>query len=732
MKGRSLFILIISLLFCACGKSSIELVEVQGPSEWTTAKVVVVLPLSGKDSDKARYDRISKMFEEVVTKAQIDLSEGVKLELEWIDENSLDIRKFANDLYHRDDVVALVGPLKDEDVDMVAKTIYKKGIPMFVMTSSEEIIRRYSSGSAGVLIKEPFMWSLSEMDMNQARIILAKAGAMGVKNISLIAAGNAYGGTFDKWVAHYADEMKFNLLDRARYADVQELRDAFSAICESETEVVICALNNPDEAKAVLEMAKATPGAPKVYFTGSVLNSSLLTLGDLADGAEGFSMYPSPYTGFHLAYQARFGESPMLIDAQLYDSFLLTLISFAYCHYSGKEVSLNQVLAKLSDLPLATEVGNTDEDFYWEASTAVWDYAGLRHLVLDPMKEGKLPELNPVGALGYLKFASESYTSLVKGTYINWALHKGRPVALDYIDETGFRYFSYILAWDWKQLLDEIENGSDSEYVPSIPDGNKAVLICGSEGWYNYRHQADLLHVYQTLKENNYSDDNIILIMRDDIAYHPKNPYRGVIKVSPDGENLYHDVVIDYRADTLSTKDIEDILVGNRSERLSTVLESTETDNVLLYWTGHGKDKSFSWLETGEKFTDEQLGAIVRKMYEDKKYQSMLILTEPCYSGSVVKAIEGTPLVLGISAASENESSYAENFSSELGVWMCDRFTLNLLRVYEEFKYVDLLTIYKRLNISTLGSNVQVYNMANYYRLRDVMLWEYFNDFSNN
>ena len=87
--------------------------------------------------------------------------------------------------------------------------------------------------------------------------------------------------------------------------------------------------------------------------------------------------------------------------------------------------------------------------------------------------------------------------------------------------------------------------------------------------------------------------------------------------------------------------------------------------------------------------------------------------------------------MLGISAASDNESSYADNFSSELGVWMCDRFTLNLLRIYEEFKYVDLLTVYKKLNTSTLGSNVQVYNMANYYDLRDVMLWDYFNDFGN-
>lgn len=729
MKGKYILILIILFLFCSCDKSRLSQETLQGASEWTTAKVAVILPLSGESNDKNRYERISRMFEENVIKAQHNMPDGVKLELEWYDENSLDIRAFANELYYRDDIAALIGPLKNENVDIVARNIYRKGIPMFVMTSSEDIIRRYSSGTAGVSVKEPFMWSLSETDILQTQILLAKAGSMGFNKISLISAGNEYGATFDKWVPHYATEMKLDLHNRVQYFNTQELENEFSKICRSETEFIICALNAPNDAKTILEIAKSHPGSPKMYFTGSVFKSQLLEMGDSVQGAEGFSMYPSPYTGFHRAYLSRFGETPTPVEAQLYDSFLLSLISFAYCHYSGANISMNNALAKLSDLPLADDEDYV-EDLCWETSTPVWDYAGLRDLVLKPIRDGKLPEFNIVGALGNLKFASESYTSLVKSTYINWTIYNGKPVALDYIDEKGSKYSSYIVAWDWKQALEEIENGSDSEYVPSIPEGNKAVLICGSEGWHNYRHQADLLHVYNTLKENHYSDNDIILIMRDDIAFNPKNPYQGVIKVSPDGENLYHDVVIDYRADTLSTKDIENILLGNQSERLSTVLESTDTDNVLLYWTGHGTNKSFSWLETREKFTDEQMGRTVRKMYDDRKYQSMLIFTEPCYSGSVVKAIEGTPLVLGFSAASESESSYADNFSNELGIWMCDRFTLNLMRIYEEHEYIDLLDTYKKLNTSTLGSHVQVYNSENFYYLGDTMLWLYFNYFN--
>ena len=720
MRIKCLYILIITFLISSCDKVGMKQSGLQGPSEWVTAKVAVVLPLSGEDSDKEMYERVSRMFEENVIKAQYDLSEGVNLELEWIDENTVDIRQFAEELYYRDDVMALIGPLRNENVDIVAETIYKKGIPMFVMTSSENIVRKYSSGTAGVKVKEPFLWSMSATDMVQSSIILAKAGCVGAEKISLICAENAYGDTFYKWVPQFTGEMSLTMVDKVRYSDTRELQDEFERICESEAEAVICALNDADEAKIVMDIADGNAEAPKVFFTGSVFNSSFLRSGSIAEGAEGFSIYPSPYTGFIQAYQTRFDELPMHVEAQLYDSLLLSLISFAYHHYSEGAISMNRVLARLSDLPLID-----NNELFWETGTPVWDHAALREFVLEPARQGKFPEFNLIGTLGNIKFANDSYTTLSKSTYINWMIHDGHPFILDFISEGGAKFSSYITAWDCLKMLEDLENGSDSKYEVTIQDGNKAVLICGSEGWYNYRHQADLLYVYNTLKDNHFTDDEIILIMRDDIAFNPKNPYPGVIRISPEGENLYHDVVIDYRADTLSTKDIEDILIGNESERLSTVLESTDKDNVLIYWTGHGTEKSFSWMERGEKFTDVQMGQTVRKMYEDRKYMSMLIFAEPCYSGSVVKAIEGIPLVLGLSAASDDESSYAENFNSELGVWMCDRFTLNLINIYENFRYTDLLETYQKLNSSTFGSHVQIYNTAEFYNLGDCMLWDY-------
>ena len=81
-------------MLCSCEQPQ----DSQEPSEWITAKVAVVLPLSEEDNDKMRYKRICEMFEENVIKAQLNETVGVKLELEWFDENIVNINQLANEL----------------------------------------------------------------------------------------------------------------------------------------------------------------------------------------------------------------------------------------------------------------------------------------------------------------------------------------------------------------------------------------------------------------------------------------------------------------------------------------------------------------------------------------------------------------------------------------------------------------------------------------------------------
>ena len=69
-----------------------------------------------------------------------------------------------------------------------------------------------------------------------------------------------------------------------------------------------------------------------------------------------------------------------------------------------------------------------------------------------------------------------------------------------------------------------------------------ALLVAGSKGWSNYRHQADVCHAYQVLHSHGVPDDNIVVMMYDDIANHEKNTFKGKLFNRPGGPDVYKGV----------------------------------------------------------------------------------------------------------------------------------------------------------------------------------------------
>jgi glycosylphosphatidylinositol transamidase (GPIT) subunit GPI8 len=54
--------------------------------------------------------------------------------------------------------------------------------------------------------------------------------------------------------------------------------------------------------------------------------------------------------------------------------------------------------------------------------------------------------------------------------------------------------------------------------------------------------QAYICHAYQVLRKGGLSDENIIVFMYDDIAFHESNPRPGVIINNPNGDDVYYGV----------------------------------------------------------------------------------------------------------------------------------------------------------------------------------------------
>lgn len=705
--AKVFLVLIGTVLLTTCSNEKI-LEDTQGTTVWKSAKVAIVVPLSGDDNGRDQYERICQFFEEKTMLAQYSWDDGIRLELEWYDENTEDLRELARKIKERSDLKAIIGPIKDENIEKMADILRNGPTPMFVMSPSEEILRKYSCKEAGLSRNEPFLWSLCESDITQAQLMIYKIASTGKKKVSVISADNSYGNTYHKWIPYHANETRQEMVDNMQYSDLSELESAMERLMCSNTDYIICALNSTEEVRVVLETAKKKPQGPKLLFSGSIFKGDVMSLGDLTEGMEGLSLYSSPNTGFHLAYKERFGTQPRPFESQFYDALLLSFVAANICHYINTEMTMNEAVKSISELSL-TEEDDLPISYEWGKGTPIWDYYYLKSSVLTPIRFGRMPELNLLGASGNLKFAAETYTSLVQSTYAHWIIYNGQPLVLEFVAAEGSRVSNYQASWIVKnQNMDDIEDVDSNIEYPELKD-KWAVLICGSKEWNNYRHQADLLNFYQFLKKKGMKDDRIILIMQDDIARNEHNPYPNVIRSSLYGENLYQDIELDYKAGDISVEDISDIMLGRESKRLPTVLKSGECDNVLIYWTGHGNRGSFQWLDE-EVFTIERLKRVLTKMQTEKRYRQMLLLAEPCFSGSVVKAVEGITGILGIASADEHESSFADEFNSDLMVWMCDRFTKNLVYTLYENPCITFKNLYENLNASTMGSHVRIYN----------------------
>lgn len=75
-----------------------------------------------------------------------------------------------------------------------------------------------------------------------------------------------------------------------------------------------------------------------------------------------------------------------------------------------------------------------------------------------------------------------------------------------------------------------------------------AVIVAGSKGYSNYRHQADACHAYQIMKKNGIPEEQIILMAYDDVANNYENPFPGKLFNKPDGEDVYAGCNIDYKS----------------------------------------------------------------------------------------------------------------------------------------------------------------------------------------
>lgn len=219
----------------------------------------------------------------------------------------------------------------------------------------------------------------------------------------------------------------------------------------------------------------------------------------------------------------------------------------------------------------------------------------------------------------------------------------------------------------WKPLNHPSANDPESE---KYQGKTWAVLVAGSNEWYNYRHQADVCHAYQILKKGGLKDENIVVFMYDDIANNEENPEPGVIINRPHGDDVYKGVPKDYTGEHANTQNFYAVLLGNKTALTGgsgKVVDSTSEDRIFIFYTDHGGPGVLE-MPSGDPLYANDFNEVLKMKHASGTYKEMVIYVEACESGSIFEGLLPQNLsIYATTAANAQENSYATYCPEEMG-----------------------------------------------------------------
>ncbi|MBE6243685.1 MAG: hypothetical protein E7114_09790, partial [Bacteroidales bacterium] len=590
------------LLLCVSTLLSCEKTPMEDTAGLKEVRIAVVLPEKDRE---AIWNNALELAAENIREAYI----GVKVVYEWYDEESVNLTEVGVSLSNREEIKGVIGCSVSANTKKLALALAKKKTnikPLFTFSTSQELPRVF--GHRG------FLWGLCETDVSQSEIILSCISHEhpALKKVALLAADDMYGQTFVDWFAFQAVELNLEPVSIETYKESREIESCLQRILDSGADAIVCAPAAAEDVVPVQDyidhfMYESEGGRGiALMFTDRAYNKTILEGDYPVDYISGLAPASHPNSGFSVSYDAIYGRVPFAGEAEAYDAVLITVLAAAWAE-KNEEEDLNKAVSALLN-------GQADSQGGWTAGMI----SNYHHAIM----AGGTPAIS--GATGRLDFDSQYYTTIRSTSYARWITYKGKMIIIDYYSRSGEgNSSSPVAAWEWKKqhMQDFGESGNEIDY-PELKD-NYAVLVAASEGWYNYRHQADVLGFYQYLKGKGYDDDHIILIMADDIANNELNPLQGVVRREIGGRNLYENVKIDYKLGNLTLEDLKQILTGEPSEKYPVTLGSSENDNVLFFWSGHGTKKGWSWKETEERndFIIEKQRAELQRMDAAKRHK---------------------------------------------------------------------------------------------------------------
>jgi phosphatidylinositol glycan class K len=260
--------------------------------------------------------------------------------------------------------------------------------------------------------------------------------------------------------------------------------------------------------------------------------------------------------------------------------------------------------------------------------------------------------------------------------------------------------------------------------VSATHTSNWAVLVSTSRFWFNYRHLANVLSLYRTVKRLGIPDSQIILMLPDDMACNPRNSFPGTVFNDKSRLlDLYDDkgqgngtgeqkegmggIEVDYRGNEVTVENFIRLLTDRwpSSQPVSKRLMTDDRSNILIYMTGHGGNE-FLKFQDAEEISSFDLADAFEQMWEKKRYNELLFMIDTCQANTMYPAFY-TPNIIATGSSAKDQSSYSHHADQDVGVAVIDRWT-----------YTNLEFLESRLN--STSSDVRLGELFDYYTFERV------------
>ena len=247
-----------------------------------------------------------------------------------------------------------------------------------------------------------------------------------------------------------------------------------------------------------------------------------------------------------------------------------------------------------------------------------------------------------------------------------------------------------------------------------------AVLVAGSNGFQNYRHQADLCHAYHVLLAHGVPASNIIVMSYNDIANSSSNPFPDELfnAAGKNATNVYSGCVVDYPGVTNNSTNFLAVLTGNedavKGVGTGRVLKTFIWDTVFVNFVDHGASGVLSFPNEGDYLYADTLVSTLKEMKDKWRFSKLVFFLEACDGGSMFDGLLPDDIdVYAVTASGDSQFSWAVYCPPDdlvrgipIGSCLGDLFSVNWMDVFSKSdpETLTLAELFKQVSILTNAS----------------------------